>query len=422
MINYEVANAARITVLPAEKFKRCRVSINFVWPAQRKKATAAALLAFLMERGYADCPDMTELSKRLAKLYGASLTVDTGISGSSRILSVTVSGIKDEFAIDGENLTQEYASIAFGVAFKPYLVNGVFDEEQLSIEREKLRELLEGEINEKRTYCIRQARRKFFGNSPEGTERLGYLDELDSVTVQDITEVFGEMLSLSHIEVMVMGADANTVKVQLADAISHVKRAPAVLNLASAQPRQKDAEYTQNIDAVQGKLCLLFTAGEAVPLSMLSAMRVAIALFGGTPTSRLFMNVREKQSLCYYCSAGYSHLTGMLCVDSGIEHKNAACAKTAILHELDMLINGEITQKELADTKRCLVNSLMALGDNIASLENWYFQELICGTKDTPQEVITQINSVSIDDVKKALSSFTLSVSYLLTKEGADNE
>ncbi|MEG2924218.1 MAG: insulinase family protein, partial [Oscillospiraceae bacterium] len=106
----------------------------------------------------------------------------------------------------------------------------------------------------------------------------------------------------------------------------------------------------------------------------------------------------------------------------GIEHKNAACAKTAILHELDMLINGEITPKELADTKRCLVNSLMALGDNIASLENWYFQELICGTKDTPQEVITEINNVSIDDVKKALSSFTLSVSYLLTKEGADNE
>ena len=71
-----LAPGAHINVLPAEKFNRCRISINFIWPAAREWATAEALLPLVLERGYQGCPDMTRLTKKLAKLYGADLTVD----------------------------------------------------------------------------------------------------------------------------------------------------------------------------------------------------------------------------------------------------------------------------------------------------------------------------------------------------------
>ena len=171
-----LAPGAHINVLPAEKFNRCRISINFIWPAAREWATAEALLPLVLERGYQGCPDMTELSKKLARLYGAALSVDGTMSGQSRVLTVSLSGIRDAFALAGEPLSREYADIAFGTAFEPYRVDGVLDAEAVAIEKEQLRELLEGEINEKRSYCIRQARRRFYGDSPAGIERNGYLD------------------------------------------------------------------------------------------------------------------------------------------------------------------------------------------------------------------------------------------------------
>ena len=103
-----VAPGARITVLPAEKFHRSRISINFLWPAAREWATAEALLPFVLERGYRDCPDMTELSKKLARLYGAALSVDGTMCGENRVLTVSVAGIKDTFALENEPLSMEY--------------------------------------------------------------------------------------------------------------------------------------------------------------------------------------------------------------------------------------------------------------------------------------------------------------------------
>lgn len=416
-----VSPGARITVLPAEKFNRCRISINFIWPAAREWATAEALLPLVLERGYGDCPDMTELSKKLARLYGAALAVDGTMSGQSRVLTVTVSGIKDKFALAGEALSREYADIAFGVAFRPYLVDGVLDAEAVDIEREQLRELLESEINEKRGYCIRQARRKFYGDSPAGIERNGYLDEVDGLTARTVTDAYYRMLRLARIEVTVLGADVEAIRTCLAAALKDIPRTPCELPAPIAMPAGEARSFEEPLPTVQGKLCLLFTSGEPYAPEELSAMRVAAAALGGTPTSRLFQNVREKQSLCYYCGASYMPLTGALCVDSGVEHDKIDKARDAILNELKAMCDGEITQKELDDVKRTLKNQLASMGDTLQRLEGWYFAECMRGSQKTPEEVSAEIDAVTQEDVRRVLSRFTLSVCYTLTKEaGAD--
>ena len=119
MKRMEIAPGVHLSWDPAQKFNRCRVSIHFALPATRETATAHALLPLVMARGYADCPDMPRLTKKLAKLYGADLTVDARPMGCSHNLCVSVTGIKDQFALEGETLTREYASIALGAAFHP---------------------------------------------------------------------------------------------------------------------------------------------------------------------------------------------------------------------------------------------------------------------------------------------------------------
>ena len=413
-----IAPGVHLTCVEADKFNTCRVSVYFVRPAHRETATADALLPIVMERGYADCPDMTELSRRLSKLYGASLRVDTSMLGANRVLSVSVTGIKDKFALENESLTAEYARIALGTAFTPYLPDGRFDPECVAIEKQQLREMLEGEINEKRAYCIRQAKRKFFGDMPQGNEPMGYLEELDAVGEQELTRSFHEMIRTSRIEVFVLGANEDIVRAQVLAALAGVDRAPAHLAPVAAAPRTKPQSFSQSVDAVQGKLCMLFTYGGPVEPEDVASVRVACALLGGTATSRLFTNVREKQSLCYYCAASFNLGSPHLCIDSGIEHANAERAKTAILHELDSLREGPISDRELEETKRALLSSLGSVGDSLGSMEAWYFAEIIRGTEKEPRDLMHEITRVTADDVRRVLGRMTLNVTYLLTKEG----
>ena len=416
-----LAPGAHINVLPAEKFNRCRISINFIWPAAREWATAEALLPLVLERGYQGCPDMTELSKKLARLYGAALSVDGTMSGQSRVLTVSLSGIRDAFALAGEPLSREYADIAFGTAFEPYRVDGVLDAEAVAIEKEQLRELLEGEINEKRSYCIRQARRRFYGDSPAGIERNGYLDEVDGLTPETLTEAYCEMLRTASIELLVLGcgeAETEQVKQALLEELSHIGRAPLPLCENLAMPRQDAVRRVECFDTVQAKLCMLFTLGVPMRPDQMAAVRLAMALYGGSVTSRLFLNVRERDHLCYYCSSSFQSFTGSMAVNSGVEHADAARAEKAILKELDDLRSGPITAEELEDCRRSLLSGMAGIEDTLGGIETWYYMEVLRGGPvQTPDDARAALQAVTEEDVRTVLRQLTLSVSYLLTRE-----
>ena len=230
-----IAPGVHLSCDPASKFNRCRISIHFAFPAERKTATAHALLPLVMERGYADCPDMTQLTKKLAKLYGADLTVDARPMGCNHNLCVSVTGIKDAFALEGEALTAEYTKIALGAAFHPYLVDGCFDPQAVSIEKQMLKKGLEDEINDKRIYCLHQANREFFGDSPAGVRQEGYLEEVDGLTPAMLTAVYHQMLRTANIELLVLGCDAAqtaAIRDALLAELACIDRAPLRVELA----------------------------------------------------------------------------------------------------------------------------------------------------------------------------------------------
>ena len=315
-----IAPGVHLSCDPAEKFNRCRISVHFAFPAKRETATAHALLPLVLERGYADCPDMTRLTKKLAKLYGADLTVDARPMGCSHNLCVSVTGIKDQFALEGETLTREYASIALGAAFHPYFVGGTFDPEAVGIEKQMLKKALEDEINDKRLYCLHQANREFFGDSPAGVRQEGYLEEVESLTPEQLTAAYYEMLRTANIELLVLGCTAEqtaAVKDALLAELAAIDRAPLPLAENIAMPRREPVHKTETYDMVQAKLCMLFTLGEPMRTEQLAAVRLAMALYGGSVTSRLFLNVRERDHLCYYCSSSFQSFTGSMAVNSG---------------------------------------------------------------------------------------------------------
>lgn len=413
----QLAPGVFITTLDAAKFNRCRITIHLRFPARRESATDAAVLALVLERGYAACPDMTALSRRLAQLYGADLGVDLSNAGTDRILSADICGIKDGYALSGENLTDAYADIVFGTIFDPYLVDEVFDAEAVRIETETQARRLEAEYNSKRLYCVRQARRKFFGDSPAGIELGGYPGELVHVTPQSLKAEYDRILANASIDVMVQGADEARVADLLLRKLEGLSRTPQPFAPPMGMPPQPLRHYKEEIAGLtQAKLCMMFTAGDTPNPPSVSILRVAMSVLGGSATSRLFRNVREKQSLCYYCGSAAQRATGVMMIDSGVEPGKEMQAEAAILAEWEGLKNGPITQEEVDDCRRGLLSGMDALEDSLAALENWYYGQITRGEPLYPPaygKVLT--SAVSLDEVRQALQSYSYSVCYALT-------
>ena len=416
MKRQSIAPNVHLTQLPNDKFKRNRLSITLIVPNERKKATMYALLPGLLERAYEDYPTLQQFSRKLNRMYAAQMMINTSVVGGNRCLRFTAQGIKNEYCLEGEDLLLEMCDVLLGVMFRPCLENGAFIEEWLQIEKYKLREEIEGEINDKRGYCVKNARRRFFGDHLNGVERLGYLEEIDDITPQQLYDCYRQLLENAVVEIFVTANDAHTVEEKLTRAFGFRRENSTEILPVTAMPCTEVKTYTEKMDTTQGKICLIYTTQRLLTEEERYHMLVASALFGGTASSRLFKNVREKQSLCYYCAAGFNGFTSSMSVDSGVEHRNTQRTIDAIQAELDALINGEITRQEIRETQLTISNSLKANYDGLHGLEAWYINEAIRNSSMTPEMVIEKANRVTADDIRNVLKLLNLNVIYTITK------
>ena len=411
-----IQNNVSLTFLPSDKFKRNRISISFIVPNEKEKATMYAVMPTLMERGYEDYPDMCMFSKKLNAMYGSNFSATTSVVGQNRVMRFTMQGIKNQYCIGGENLLSEMTDVLLGVIFRPCVEDDGFISEWLEVEKVKLREEIEGEINEKRGYCIKNAQRKFFGDNKNGVERLGYLEDIEGITPQQLYDCYKELVSDSIVEIFVTADEDETITEKFSKAFEGRANSTNAVLPVEVMPKTEVQTYSEAMDIVQGKVCLYYTVDRNLTEDERYAMLVASAIYGGTASSRLFKNVREKQSLCYYCAAAYNGFSGSMRVDSGVEHQNCDKVIEAVQKELCDLISGEITQQEIKETKLVLLNSLDAVHDGLHGLEAWYLNEAIRGTWTSPEEVKAKVEAVTEQQIKDVLALLHLNVVYKLTK------
>ncbi|MBP0980035.1 MAG: insulinase family protein, partial [Oscillospiraceae bacterium] len=256
----------------------------------------------------------------------------------------------------------------------------------------------------------------FFGDGLNGVERMGYLNEIDGITAEMLYSCYKEMLDMAVVEIFITANNPDSAVEKLTSAFSYSRCAQADI-LPVTAVECKDAEFfTESMDTTQGKVCLVYTTKRLLTEDERYHMLVASALYGGTASSRLFKNVREKQSLCYYCAAGFNGFTSSMSVDSGVEHHNTQRTIDAVQYELKNMIEGEITDEEINQTKLTIINSLKSNYDGLHGLEAWYLNEAIRGTAFTPEMVMERVENVTADDIRNVLSLLNLNVVYTISK------
>ncbi len=402
------------------KFKTMRISAHLIVPMSRQTAAENALLPFLLSRASREYPDFTKLGQRLAELYGASLNADVQKLGDLQVLSLSASGIADRYALEGEAISGELAKLLCSILFDPPLVDGLFPEDGFEQEKRQTMELIDSEYSDKRTYARQRCEAIMCADEPYGVNRYGGKEDIARVERPALTAAWKRLLDTAKIELMVLGdCDPAPVYEGFRAAFETLgSRKTADCTTKVVRSAEKVNTVTEKMDVAQGKLVMGFRTGTATPDEEVPATRLMAALFGCTPNSKLFLNVRDKLSLCYNCSASYNSMKGIMLVQSGVEVKNMERAKEEILRQLDEVKQGNFDESEVEAAKMSLCNSFRTLSDSLGGLENWYLSQTFASHSQQPEEAAAQINAVTRQEIIDAANRVTLDTVYCLVGNG----
>lgn len=400
------------------KFKTFRISVNFLLPLQKETAAANALLPYLLSRCTREYPDFTLMSRKMASLYGASLGADVGKLGNMQVMTVSAGGIANRYALEKEDLTAELTKVLCAALFDPVLENGLFREDDFLQEQRQTLGQIDAEFSDKRSYALTRCTEIMCEQEPFGISRYGSREAVQALTREEVTAAWKHMLKTAQVEILVLGdIEPQPVADTFTKAFGTIERQYGPLSQARSFGRIGGIpRVTEHQDVVQGKMVLglrVETSQENHP-ELVPAARLMSAIFGGTPNSRLFLNVREKMSLCYYCSSLYNSTLGLMFVQSGVEFDNMEKAEQAILEQLQAVQDGSFTDADINAAKLSMVNNYNTVEDSLAALEGWYLSQTAAAQVYTPAEYAQLVSKVTREEIIRTAKGVRLDTVYCL--------
>lgn len=409
----QLADGVYLTYLPARKFKTSLLSAQFVTPLRQETAAAWALLPAVLRRGTVRYPDLGALSAQLDRLYGASVEYTIRKKGENQCVGFVASFIDDSFAPGGEKLLEPAADLVGELICDPVTERGRFVSAYFESEKTNLIDAIRSQINDKRDYASARLLQEMCAGEPYGVGRLGDEKSAEKLQMKKLYAQYGELISTARLELIYIGsADLDRVRQALASAFATLPR-DGIRDIATAAPhpaRSQVRTVTEEMDVTQGKLGMGFACGSAD----YSALLLGNTLFGGSSNSKLFLNVREKMSLCYYASSAYHRQKGLITVSSGIEFADYQRAYDEILRQLEAVRKGELEDWELDGARSTLLNAYASMGDSQGKLENFYLGQAATGQSESPEDLAAQLRAVTAERVFQAMETVTLDTVYFL--------
>lgn len=402
-----------------ERYKTNLLAVNLILPLRKETMTENALVPLILEKGYEDYPTFQSFSKKLNLMYGASAGSSISKIGDKAVLTLMISVIDDSYALNGEALLKESAHVLMGMLLRPAMTDGLFDEKTFELQRQYLIDTIEAEINDKRRYAMMKTVSLMFEGEAFGEDRFGTVEGAKSITAKEAAAAYFRMIDEASIEILHVGmGDPACAKEVCRNAFAALTRHPAALPETEIQMGEGEVQnVTERFNVTQSKLCFGFKTDIRPDSELLNPMRMAVAILGGTPTSKLFLNVREKKSLCYYCAARFDRTKGIMMIDSGVEHDKIDEAKGAILEQLQAVCDGDFTDTDMEFASLSLQNSFRSVGESAYSLELYYLTQTVLGLQGTPEEQSEAILRVQKNEIIEAAKHIRLHTVYLLTDE-----
>ena len=417
-----IAKGVKINFIHTPKFKTNYISINFISPLSKEKAHINALLPLVLMRGSENFSTQIDINRRLQYLYSGDIVARNSSFGEYQIFGFKANFLNKKFAKDVD-IEEETINLLCDLTFNPLVKNNAFDEEYTECEKTNLIDTIEAEINEKGRYAVKRLLSEMCKGEVFGISKLGEIEDVQGITAKSLYEEYKKALKEYPIEIYFVGdGDVEKITKRFEDVFENIERTPIDIPTAKLISDVGEVKEVVDIENVkQGKLVLGFRTGYKPEDNKYHLMQLFNDIYGASPTAKLFLNVREKMSLCYYCRSIISQRNGIMLVSSGIEAKNKEIAQRAIIEQLEMIKKGEISDEEFESAKKSLKNGYMQIYDSAEAMESWVFFRGLCGIVTTPLLECQKIDLATKEQVQELANKFKLDTVYLLRgKESAN--
>lgn len=415
----EIAENIGFSSVVDSKFKTNSLVIRFITELTSDISADNAMGIGVLSVSNSKYKTLSEMNEKLSSLYGASLGTSAKKRGDIQLLSLSASWINNRYAIDGENIDEEMLDIVCDCIFAPNANSNKFDADSFKITRKDLLDRIESEINNKRGYAISKASEIAFKGEPAEFSCYGTKESAEKSTAESSYAAYKNLLEKAQIEIFYVCSEENsTVQNRLKFEFSKMLRKSTAHNFISLSKAKTNIErMSDELDVNQSKMVMVFKSDSDDKY----ALKMFSTIYGETPVSKLFMNVREKLSLCYYCASRSVGSKGALFIDCGVEKSNIEKAENEIIHQLDELCNGNFTDEDCKSAIMSIDNTLTAVGDTPSSYLSWYFECFCENNIITPHQQLENYKAVTRERIINAAKSFKLdSVYVMLNKEATE--
>ena len=409
----KIADGVYFSSITDKRYKKNLISVAFSTQLSEDTATENVIVPVLLTKCNSKLPTYKAFNNKMSRLYASGIGGTAGRQYDLQTISFGAYYLDDIYALSGEKMTGIMTDILIDCLTSPVTENGVFSEKFVELEKKTVIDNIETAINDKRSYAIERAMKTICKGEPASVCSYGTVEKAKLITPESAYKAYRRMLETMPCEIICTGcSDFDGVAEKFAAAFEKAGRHDIENTTIALSPvKTQTEEVTERLTVNQSKLVLGFKSHSDDDAALVLLQKI----FGGTTSSKLFQNVREKMSLCYYCSAARNDLKGIMLVNSGVENENIEKTKEAVIDQLEEIKNGNFTDEDINFAEMAIKNDLKSVADSAGNVSNWYFDCIRKNDIVTPEEKLERYLGVSKERIIAAAKSMVLDSVYVLT-------
>ena len=414
----EIKKGIKLHTIKTEKFKTNLIAIMLTTKLDRENVTKNALIPAVLRRGTKNLTTQEEINKKLEEMYGASLDCGLDKTGDNQVLKFYIETVNDEFLPqEAENMLKTSLEKIFEFVFNPYLENGCFKKEYVEQEKENIKQIIDGKIDNKARYSLDRCIEEMYKDKPYGLYKYGYVEDMKNINEKNLYEYYQQLINECKIDIFVSGIiDEETENI--------IKNNENIIKLKDREPQynepeiiakrtEKENDVQESMDVTQGKLII----GMDLDIdddNLRFDVMIYNSIFGGSANSKLFQNVREKASLAYTASSSYYRFKNNIFINCGIEIKNYEKALEIIKQQIEDMKKGDFTDEEVENAKKGIIASIKTIDDEQDTEITYFFSQELSKSKCNIEQYMQRISEVTKDKVVDVANKVSIDTVYFL--------
>jgi len=415
-IKTEIKQGITFHKIQTNKFKTNLFAIFFTVPLNKETVTKNALITTLLRRGTKQFPSQELISKKLEEMYGAGFDCGIEKSGDYHTIKFYLELINDQFLPEKEDLTKKALELLFSIAFNPYNENGAFKKEYVAQEKENLKQIIEGKIDNKGSYALERCIQEMFKDKPYGLYKYGYVEDLEKVSEKELYEHYLEIIKTCKIDIFASGELQENIEqiVKENEDISKLEERKFEIEIDDKKEEIKEPKVIEeSMNVTQGKLVI----GLDVLLNRDNLSYITMVyntILGVGANSKLFQNVREKESLAYTCGSSYIKRKQIIMVRAGIEIENYEKTLEITKQQLEDIKNGDFEEEDIQNAKNLIFATINSIEEEQDTEISYYFGQELAKNNVTVEEYRKKIEEITKDQIVEVANSTKINTIYFL--------